>query len=198
MNVGENGSPSWDQLGRTLLQVNLLLSAPLIEVSASDYEIADESRSRIKVDILTSHKREIRRLVEGAYDHSVSDDVGVSATHSKGHRPQSTDGEGIPPIHPSMSKFHSVRHPIVVSSSHAEQLGTSSMDQAAQKSPSTEFTPKIAPTALEQSVEPPRNIQNMISRWDSSDEGKYPPSAFLIHLSMMISSKRAYASRTRY
>lgn len=55
---------SSDQSNRLSQQINNLLCTLLADVSAPKYEIAEESRSRIKADITLIHKREMRLLEE--------------------------------------------------------------------------------------------------------------------------------------
>ena len=59
---GTSGVFSSDQLSRLLQQYNLLMSTLLAEVSAPKYEIAEDSRSRIKANIVSTHKHETRHL----------------------------------------------------------------------------------------------------------------------------------------
>lgn len=51
-----------DQLSRLLQQYSLLMSTLVTEVSAPKYEIAEDSRSRIKSKIVLTHQQEMRRL----------------------------------------------------------------------------------------------------------------------------------------
>ena len=55
---------SRDRLGRLLQQYRTLESALLEEVSAQTYEITEESRSRIKADIVVTHEREVTQLFQ--------------------------------------------------------------------------------------------------------------------------------------
>ena len=55
-------SSSSDRLGWLLQQYSNLMRSLLREVSAPNYEIAEESRSRINADIVTTHQREMTIL----------------------------------------------------------------------------------------------------------------------------------------
>ena len=58
---------SSDRLGWLLQQYDNLMRTLLREVSAPDYEIAEESRSRIKADIVLTQRREMNTLSRGCW-----------------------------------------------------------------------------------------------------------------------------------
>ena len=80
-----------DQLSWLQQQYRKLVSALLIEVSARSYEIADDSRSRIKAEIVTIHIREMEYMEQIQYSRpaSLARPMAGPVQQMQGHQPQS-------------------------------------------------------------------------------------------------------------
>ena len=71
---------SSDRLGWLIQQYNNLMRALLREVSAPNYEIVEESRSRIKADIVSTQRREMNILSQESHRITRSEFQGLSPT----------------------------------------------------------------------------------------------------------------------